>query len=125
MTIARIGLALRRDGSAPADLYLDSTGSLAVVWDAEAVGQHARQRLMTHEGEWFLDRTAGLPWVRDILGHQYDPVLAEAVLKAEILDTDGVTDISSFSVRFSGEVRGLSAFNIDVATEYDQEASVS
>lgn len=126
MTIMdRIGLALRRDGNAPADLYLDSSGSLAVVRDAEAVGQHARQRLMTYEGEWFLDRTAGVPWVRDILGHQYDPVLAESVLKAVILDTDGVTGINSFSVRFSGELRGLSAFNIDVATVYNEEASVS
>lgn len=125
MIIERFGLALRRDGSAPADLYLDSSGSLAVVRDAEAVGQHVRQRLMTYEGEWFLDRQAGVPWVRDIVGRQYDPVMAESVLKAEILDTDGVTDISSFSVRFDGEVRGLSAFNIDVATEYDQEVSVS
>lgn len=125
MTIVpRFGLALRRDGNAPADLYLDSSGSLAVVRDTEAVGQHVRQRLMTHEGEWFLDRTAGVPWVRDILGHGYDPVLAESVLKAEILDTDGVTEITSFSVRFDVEVRGLSAFNIDVLTVYDQEASV-
>jgi hypothetical protein len=125
MTISRVGLALRRDGSAPADLFLDDAGNLALVHDAEAVGQHARQRLMTYEGEWFLDRTAGVPWVRDILGHQYDPVLAEAVLKAEILDTDGVTEINSFSVRFDMEVRGLSAYNIEVLTEYDQEAQVS
>ena len=122
--VSRFGLALRRDGSAPADLYLDDTGNLAVVRDAEAVGQHVRQRLMTYEGEWFLDRTAGVPWVRNILGHQYKPVLAESVLKAEILDTDGVTEINSFSVRFDVEVRGLSAFNIEVLTEYDQEAFV-
>lgn len=122
--LSRVGLALRRDGAAPADLYLDGGGNLVMVYDAEAVGQHVRQRLMTHEGEWFLDKEAGLPWVRDILGRQYDPVLAESVLKAEILDTDGVTEISSFSVRFDQEVRGLSAFNIDVLTEFDEEASV-
>lgn len=123
--VSRIGLALRRDGSAPADLYLDATGNLAIVRDTEAIGQHVRQRLMTYEGEWFLDSSAGVPWVRDILGGQYDPVLAESVLKAEILDTEGVTEISSFSVRFDLEVRGLSAYNIDVLTDYDQEASVS
>lgn len=123
-TLSRVGLALRRDGSDPADLYLDTQGNLAVVRDAEAVGQHARQRLMTFRGEWFLDREAGVPWVRDILGGQYDPVLAESVIKAEVLDTDGVIEINSFSVRFSRETRGLSAFNIDVATEYDEEAAV-
>jgi len=122
--ISRIGLALRREGNAPADLYLESDGSLAVVRDAEAVGQHARQRLMTYQGEWFLDRTVGVPWIRDILGSQYDAVLAESVIKAEVLDTDGVVDINSFSVRFDRTVRGLSAFNIDVATDYDEETQV-
>jgi hypothetical protein len=125
VTVTRFGLALRRDGTAPADLYLDDSGSLAVVRDTEAVGQHVRQRLMTYLGEWFLDREAGVPWVRDIVGHGYDPVLAESVLKAEILDTDGVIDINSFSVRFDSSTRGLSAFDIDVLTDYDQEVSVS
>lgn len=125
MTEPRIGLALRRDGSAPADLYLDETGSLAVVRDTEAVGQHVRQRLMTYLGEWFLDRFVGVPWIRDIVGHGYDPVMAESVLKAEILDTDGVTEINSFSVRFDNSTRGLAAYDIDVMTDYDQEASVS
>ena len=123
--VSRFGLALRRDGSAPADLYLDASGSLAVVRDTEAVGQHVRQRLMTYLGEWFLDREVGVPWIRDIVGHGYDPVMAESVLKAEILDTDGVTDINSFSVRFDNSTRGLSAYDIDVMTDYDQEASVS
>lgn len=66
--VSRIGLALRRDGSAPADLYLADDGNLAVVRDAEAIGQHARQRLMAYEGEWFLDKDAGVPWFRDLLG---------------------------------------------------------
>jgi hypothetical protein len=124
VTIERFGLALRRDGSAPADLYLDEFGSLAVVKNAEAVGQHVRVRLMTYEGEWFLDNQVGVPWIRDIVGHQYDPIMAESVLKAEILDTDGVTDISSFSVRFDNSTRGLSAFNIDIVTEYEQEVNI-
>lgn len=123
--ISRFGLAMRRNGSAPADLYLEADGSLAVVRDAEAVGQHVRQRLMTYLGEWFLDRDAGVPWVRDILGHQYDPVLAESVLKTEILNTDGVIEITSFSVRFDNSTRGLSGYDIDVLTDYDQETSIS
>ena len=124
MTLSRLGLALRRDGTAPADIYFNNDGSLAVVRDAEAVGQHARQRLMTFEGEWFLDAQAGAPWVRDILGGQYDNVLAESVIKAEILDTDGVVDINSFSVRFDRSVRGLSSYNIDVETVYNEETSL-
>lgn len=51
------GIAL---GHASNDLVLDETGSLVLVRDAEAVGQHARQRLMMFRGEWFLDPEAGV-----------------------------------------------------------------
>ena len=124
MTLSRMGLSLKREGSAPADLHLDATGNLVFVYDAEAVGQHVEQRLMAHEGEWFLDNQVGVPWVRDILGGPYDPVLAESVLKAEILDTDGVVEITSFSVRFDQATRGLGASDISVLTDYDKEANV-
>ena len=124
MIVSRIGLALRREGNAPADLYLDSSGNLAVVRDAEAIGQHVRQRLMSHYGEWFLDNQVGVPWLRDVLGQGYDPVLAEAVVKTEVLDTDGVVEINSFSVRFDRTARNLSAFDIEVRTEYDQEVRI-
>lgn len=120
----RVGVSLRRDGSAPADLYLDATGNLAMVYDTQAIGQHARQRLMTYEGEWFLDKDVGVPWLRDIMGRQYDPVLAESVVKTCILETDGVTEITSFSVRFSRETRGVTAYDIDVLTIFDEVISL-
>lgn len=102
------------------DLFLRSNGELAVVRDAEAVGQHARQRLKTFNGEWFLDTTAGVPWLDEILGRGYDAALAEAVIKGEILDTDAVIEITSFSVRFDRHRRALEAFGINIMTEYDQ-----
>lgn len=117
----RIGLAVNQ---ATNDLYLLPNGNLATVTAAEAVGQHARQRLQTHEGEWFLDTTAGVPWLNDILGAQYDPALAESVVKNELLNTDGVTEITSFSVRFDRASRGLIIDSIEVLTEYDEEVAL-
>jgi hypothetical protein len=116
-----VGLALN---PASNDVFLDNTGSIALVRDAAAVGQHVRQRLKTHEGEWFLDITAGVPWLNEVLGFSYDPALAEAVVKAEILNTDAVTEITSFSVRFDQHTRNLEAFNITVSTEYHQEVRI-
>lgn len=116
-----IGLALDPNTN---DLFLRADGSLATVTNAEAVGQHVRQRLMTHEGEWFLDTPAGVPWLDQVLGKNYDPALAEAVVKAEILDTDGVTEITSFSVRFNRTVRNLDIHSVEVLTEYDQEIAI-
>lgn len=123
-TVSRMGLALRRDGSSPADLYLDAQGNLAVVRDAEAVGQHARQRIMTHRGEWFLDVQAGVPWMQDIIGRGYDPVLAEALVKGEVVGTDGVVAVTSFSARFDRQTRGVRATDIVVTTEYDEEIRI-
>lgn len=116
-----IGLAI---DPATNDLFLRQNGELAIVRNAEAVGQHVRQRLKTFEGEWFLDTTAGVPWLDQVLGRQYDPALAEAIIKAEILDTDGVTEITSFSVRFDRQTRKLDAYSITIMTEYDVEVTV-
>jgi hypothetical protein len=113
----RIGVSLDPQ---PNDLHLDQFGHLAVVTDAHAVGQHARQRLQTFSGEWFLDTTCGVPWLSDILGRTYDPALAESVVKAELLNTDQVTEITSFSVRFAHSTRGLSIREVAVSTVYGE-----
>lgn len=117
----RIGFAL---DPATNDLLLAEDGNLAMIEQAEAVGQHARQRLQTYQGEWFLDTTAGVPWLDGILGSSYDPALAESVVKAELLDTDGVTEITSFAVSFDRSTRGLVINSIEVQTEYDEEVRV-
>lgn len=105
------------------DLHFES-GNLVLARDAEAVGQHVRQRLKTFQGEWFLDTTAGVPWLAQIMGKEYDPALAEAVVKAEILDTHAVTEITSFSVGFNRALRNLEIREIEVLTTYDEEVRV-
>ena len=125
MTILnRKGLALKRFGDDPADIFLDESGNLAIVENAEAIGQHARQRLMTFDGEWFLDKDAGATWLTDILGQTYNPILAEALTKTEILETDGVTEIESFSIRFDQNLRHLKSYDISVKTEYDERVEL-
>lgn len=117
----RIGLAI---DPVTNDLLLASDGSLATVTDAEAVGQHAKQRLSTFQGEWVYDTTAGVPWLSQILGKGYDPALAESVVKAELLDTDGVEEITSFSVGFEKGTRGLIINEVEVLTDYDEVATL-
>lgn len=115
------GLAIHPDTN---DLYLASSGDLAVARDAKAVGEHVRQRLMTFHGEWFLDTAAGVPWLEKIFARAYDPALAEAVVKAEILDTEGVIEITAFSVSFNPDTRALNIRDIEVLTIYDQVVTV-
>lgn len=99
-------------------------GNLVMATGAKAVAQHIRQRLRAFQGEWFLDTTAGVPWLAELLGKQYDPTMAEAVVKAEILDTDAVTEITSFSVGFEKNRRELRIRNVEVLTTYDKEVQV-
>lgn len=116
-----IGLAIDQTTN---DLYLADDGLLAIVRDAHAVGQHVRQRLKTFEGEWFLDTTAGVPWIDQIFARQYNPALAEAVVKAEILDTVGTVEITAFSVRFDKALRNLDIHDVEVSTIYDEAVPV-
>jgi len=91
-----------------------------LVYDAEAVGQHARQRTMAFKGEWFLNSNVGVPWLDDIMGKQYDPALAESIIKSVVKKTDGVESINAFSIRFNNKTRELSASSIAVSTIYDE-----
>ena len=119
--MTHIGLAI---DPATNDLFLAPDGNLATVADALAVGQHVRQRLKTFEGEWFLDTSAGVPWLDEVLGRQPDTVIAEALIKAEILETVGITGISSFSIRFNQERREIDGHSIVVETVYHEEVAV-
>lgn len=121
MAETRIGLAIDPTTN---DLFLSADGNLATVTSGEAVGQHARQRLQTFTGEWFLDTTCGVPWLDQILGRAYDPALAESVVKADLLSTDGVTEVKDFAVAFDKETRGLRIRSINVGTIFDEDASV-
>lgn len=106
------------------DLFLRTDGTLAVVHDVEAIGQHVRQRLKTFHGEWFLDTEAGVPWLDEVFGRAYDPALSEALVKAEILDTIGVQEIITFGVAFNQTRRELIISEIEVLTMYDEKVVV-
>ena len=119
-----LGLSLKDSEEGIPDLHLDSSGNLVFVSDGEAVGQHVSQRLKTFQGEWYLDTEAGMTWLSDILGEDYDPTLAESIVKAEISNTHGVRGINSFSVKFDKKLRQLSAYAITVETEYDEDMTL-
>jgi hypothetical protein len=116
--VTHFGLAIHPDTN---DLHLEADGNLAVVHGAKAVGQHVRQRLKTYSGEWFLDTTAGVPWLDEIMGGAYDPGVSEAVVKGEILETHGVVEITSFSVQFNLERRDLMIRDVAIITTYDEQ----
>lgn len=118
-----VGLSLSNEddkGGIP-DIYADENNNIALVQDARAVAQHIKQRLKMHRGEWDLDFEAGVPWLDELLGRQYDPALAEDVVKTCIVETHGVREITQFSVSFDVITRGVLPRSIRVLTVYDDE----
>lgn len=127
----RVGLSIApgslgaSPGAASNDLELDSTGNLRLVFDAEAVGQHARQRLQFFRGEWFLDPTVGVDWFGETLGQREAAVpIVEATVKRVILATPGVTSLLEIRTTFDHRNRGAKVERCSVQTEYGDTAAV-
>jgi hypothetical protein len=107
------------------DLTLDETGNLRLVYDAEAVGEHARQRLQFFKGEWFLDAGVGVDWFGQVLGFAQSRMqVAEAIVKRVILQTPGVTALEGVSTTYGRAVRGVRVSDIRVATVFDESVEV-
>lgn len=60
------------------------------------VAQAVRTALLLHQGEWFLDVTAGMPWETQVLGYGTQS-LYDAAIKAVIGAVQGVQAILSYS----------------------------
>lgn len=107
------------------DLDIDEGGNLRLVYDAEAVGQHARQRLMFFKSEWFLDPTVGVDWFGQILGFAESRMpLAEATVKRVLLQTPGVTGLRTVTTDFDRAIRGIRVGRCEVETQFDDTAAV-
>jgi hypothetical protein len=96
--------------------YYDISGGKGLADFAtgdEAILQSIRCELHLQLGEWFLDTTRGVPWVRNpnmtdkpILGRlPADLPYAEAHIKAAILRIEGVAALTSFAINFNHATR--------------------
>lgn len=61
-----------------------------------AVAQVVQTSLLLWLGEWYLDTTAGMPWIQGVLG-KHNAETADVTVQDYILGVQGVTDISSYA----------------------------
>jgi hypothetical protein len=116
-----IGLALDPETH---DFFVGDDGSLAIVEDAEAVGQLAKQRLMTYLGEWFLDTQVGVPWFQEVFVRPFNELVTESHIKRTILNTRGVEELVAFEMRINWTIRQIDVVRADVRTEFDEVVGV-
>jgi len=83
-------------------------GDLVLTSDEDdAIAQHIRQRLRVIKGEWFLDRTLGLPLFDLILEKNPNSNLVATLFKQIILETPGVTKLNTYTQDFDKRARTL------------------
>ena len=70
----------------------------------ETVAQAVQTRLQLWENEWFLDISEGTPYFYGMLG-KYTSDTIDPLIKARILETEGVLQIDSYNSIFNGETR--------------------
>lgn len=91
--------------------------------DAEATAQCVKTRLQLLREEWFLDITAGVPYLQEICVKPENLPLAESEIKRTILETDGVASLDDFQLTFSPDKRRLTVV-AKVRTIYDDISSI-
>jgi hypothetical protein len=99
----------------PIDLALDTSGDVVVTKGElsftsglEGVAQGVRQRLLTFQGEWFLDLDHGVPYFENILGQRFDETAVRVAFAEAITSTPGVNRLLKLVTEFNRSNRLLS-----------------
>lgn len=88
------------------DLVL-TAGDLTLVLDVAAIAQEVNIRLRFLLGEWFLDTTAGVPYLQTVLVKTPNLAAVRTVLRDEILECAGVKSLTRLDLDFEKSTREL------------------
>lgn len=89
------------------DFLLDSVGDVALVDGSEEIILSLIQRLQFIAGEWIFDIRAGIPYFNDVFTRPAYKNRIDGFIKAEIIDTEGVKQLLSYTSEFNYTTRNL------------------
>lgn len=96
------GILLDSDGD------IDITeGKLSLTTGLEATAQRISQRLKLYFGEWFLDKTRGVPWIQQVFVKNPNPTIVDAIIKREIIAEPQVIELQQFELDLDTSTRLL------------------
>jgi len=99
------------------DMYRNGD-EIARLSGIEQLRQSIKTRLLFFFNEWFLDSRAGVRWYQEIFVKPANIVIAEALIKKEILETEGVIALLSFDVEFDTSNRHMKVLSFSAKTTY-------
>jgi hypothetical protein len=95
---------------------------LQLIDETDQIAQNLLIRLRFMLGEWYLDITAGIPYYQDILIKSPNQFRVESVIKEEIVNTEGVREITSFISEYSASNR---RFSIQFSCQTDDDSQIN
>jgi len=102
------------------DLYLDGQDLALTTIDTEVV-QSLKIRLQFVQGEWFLNLSAGVPYIQQLFEIGTSIETMSQIFTTEILNTDGVSRLTSLVLEPDLDTRKLS---ITFTAILDNELSI-
>lgn len=96
-------------GHQQADFYRDTP---------QAPAQAVSTRLKLEQGEWFLDKTEGMPWSTQVQGER-TVTTRDSAVQRRVLGTQGVTQIDSYDSTFDPETRTFIP-TVEITTDFGQ-----
>jgi len=99
------------------DIYIENQ-DIQIVTGIDGVKQHLRQRLQMFKGEYYYDKTRGIPYHDYFFVKSPNPIIIDSILKKVVLDTPGITELLKFDLDFDRTTREL---NIDFKAKADEE----
>ncbi len=94
-------------GDMDQDIHLDDRGDLAIASRVEDVRQRVLEALRFNEGEWYLDRTAGVAYLRDVFIRPVEVAMVSNILTDAIRAVDGVAGVSAVEVDLDTDERRM------------------
>jgi hypothetical protein len=87
-----------------------------LIDNRECVAQSVLTRMRLWQGEWFIDKTSGMPWATEVLG-KYTLPLYDFAIRQRILGTENVTGIAAYSSTYDSATRAI-AVEAEIDTAY-------
>lgn len=86
------------------DLVLNKQ-NLTLASDIGALAQLCESRLLMIKGDYFLDKTDGIPYVSEVFVKKSDKALVDSFFKNTLLETEGISSIIEYSGEYIGSTR--------------------
>lgn len=99
------------------DIFLDNKGNLATVIDLNSLRLRLQQRLNTFLGEWFIDRTFGVPYFQIIFNNPEETAVITNIINTEILKETEIVRLDNVNAEFIRDTRTYT-YNAEIASVF-------